>query len=412
MWISRTIKNRILRSCESRPVVLLTGARQSGKSSLLKRLFSAADYVTLDKIQKAEEAEENPEYFLNKFQNRVVIDEVQYAPSIFRELKILVDENRNKYGKWILTGSQKFTLMKKVSESLAGRVTIITLETLSSKEIRESGFFTEDKVKDSIWKGGYPELYANSSLDSKTFFEDYIQTYLERDLKSIINVSSLRDFQRFFKICSLRIGQLINFTQISSDVGVSNNTIKSWISALEASGIIYLLPPYFDNMGKRIVKAPKLYFADTGLASYFLGINSYDQWILSLHKGQIWENYTFSEMLKTLNLIPGRDIFFYRDQNGVEMDFLVEKNNTLYFIESKASEIVNKNKLNFKKLENAFKNRKNQKNILLSQIQNSSPVKLNNYTAVNPLLCDLNLEEKSDIEPFTEDNDIVDNLNI
>ncbi len=358
MWIEREITSKIINAAKSRPVLLLTGARQTGKSSLLQRVFPKADYITLDRIQVAEEAVTNPTYFLSKLKLPVIVDEIQYAPSIFRELKVLVDRARQKYGNWIVTGSQKFTLMKNISESLAGRVSIYSLETLSVKELRKSSFFSQEEILSSIWKGGYPELWANKLLDSETFFEDYIQTYIERDLKEIINVSSLRDFRRFLRICSLRIGQLVNYTQISKDVGVSNNTIKNWIAALEASGIIYILPPYFDNIGKRMIKAPKLFFADNGLAAYLLGINSYDDWYNSLHKGQIWENFVLNELIKVYSLIPGRNLFFYRDQNALEMDFIVEKNNVLFFVEAKSSEVVNKNKLNFKKLKKVFADRK------------------------------------------------------
>ena len=388
MWIERTIKEKIFKSCKSRPAVLLTGARQTGKSSLLKKLFPDYEYVTLDKISAAAEAEENPEHFLQKFDSSTIIDEIQYVPSLFRVLKIKIDDNRGDYGKWIITGSQKFALMKNVSESLAGRIGIHLLETLSTEELRKSNYFIGKELCDAVWKGGYPEVWANKHIYPEDFFEDYIQTYIEKDLKELINISSLRDFRRFLRIVSLRIGQLVNYTQIANDVGVSNNTIKNWISALETSGIIFLLPPFFANIGKRMVKAPKLYFADSGLASYLLGINSYKDWYNHIYKGQLWENFVFNEIIKQNGLIPGRNVFFYRDQNAVEIDFVIERKNKLFLVEAKASEYTNEKKLNFKKVTNALKGYDTEK-VLCSLINEKNPIALKDFNVINPLMHDI-----------------------
>jgi len=257
MWIERDYTNKIKEAVKTRPVVLLTGVRQAGKSSLLQRLFTDAEYVTLDRILLAEEAEENPTFFLNRFKNQVIIDEIQYAPSLFRDLKIIVDKNRNIKGKWILTGSQQFILMQHVTESLAGRVRILNLGTLSARELNRTNLLKNKR--DLLWKGGFPELWAEK-LDAKEFYEDYIQTYLERDLKQILNVTNLRDFRRFLSLLAIRVGQLLNYSEISKEVGVAVNTIKAWVNALDVSGLIILLPPYYNNLGKRLIKAPKLYF--------------------------------------------------------------------------------------------------------------------------------------------------------
>ncbi len=308
MWFDRHIEKSILSATQSRPVVLLTGARQTGKSSLFQRMFRDVQYITLDSIQYAEQAKENPDYFLSNFKKPVILDEIQYAPEIFRHIKLLVDQNRKQYGQWLLTGNQKFELMQSVGDSLAGRIRIIHLETLSALEIRRKR--TDNKLADFIWKGGYPELWSNPALDIHSFFEDYIQTYLERDLRQIINISNLVDFQRFLRICAARIGQLINYRNMAKDVGVSDVTIKSWLGALEQSGIIYRLPPFYANMGKRFVKSPKLYFADQGLASYLLNIHNYEQWQNHIYKGNLWENVVFCELIKTGLYKPGKNLFF------------------------------------------------------------------------------------------------------
>lgn len=391
MWINRLLKKKIDTACSSRPVVLVTGARQTGKSSLLRRMFPAANYVTLDRIVIAAEAEENPSQFLGRLQGQTIIDEVQYAPALFRELKIHIDDNRNDYGRWILTGSQRIQLMQEISESLAGRVGIFQLETLSAKELRNSSNISAGSVADCLWSGGYPELWANQQIDAELFYGDYIQTYLERDLKSLIQVSNLRDFQRFFQICATRTGQLLNYTDMAKDVGVSAGTIKNWLGALETSGVLYLLPPFFANIGKRLIKAPKLFFADTGLLCYLLNVSTRQACLRSPFLGHIWENFVFSEILKTLPVRVGRNLFFYRDQNGVEMDFVFEMGGKLHLVEAKSAERVDERKLNFSKIAPLFKDRETVCTLMCSSVEDS-PVALKNYTIINPLRHDLQLE--------------------
>ena len=387
MWINRTFEEKVRTVQSTRPALLLSGARQTGKSSLLRRMFPDADYITLDRILVAENAEHNPESFLRQFNSEVILDEIQYAPSLFRELKILIDENRQRYGKWILTGSQKLNLMKNVSESLAGRIGILQLHTLNAEELRMHGFSSEI-LKSTIWAGGYPEIWANPSINREMFFTDYIQTYLEKDLKALINVSDLRTFQRFIIVCAGRAGQILNYSGLANDLGISAVTAKSWINALEASGIISLLPPYYANIGKRLIKSPMLYFCDTGLLAHLLNINNEESFEQSIYKGAIWENFTFCELIKTCDAIPGRNLFFYRDQNGVEIDFVVEKNETLYLIEAKAAERVDSRKLNFRKVSNLFRNRTTEC-ILSCNINEKKQLNLTGYTACNPLFCKL-----------------------
>lgn len=379
MWIQRNNTEKIKKAVNTRPVVLLTGVRQVGKSSLLQRLFKNADYVTLDKLHLAQEASENPSKFLNRFKNQVIIDEIQYAPSLFRDLKIKVDAERELKGKWILTGSQQFTLMKHVSESLAGRVRILNLGTLSLSELNRTDLLKERK--DLLWKGGFPEIWAED-LDAADFYDDYIQTYIERDLKEILNVTNLRDFRRFLSLLALRVGQLINYSEISKEVGVAVNTIKAWVNALEISGLIILLTPYFNNLGKRLIKAPKLYFCDNGLVASLLNINSLNALENSLHLGNLWENFVFSEFIKE-GYTSGKNIFFYRDQNGVEIDFIVEKEGKTYLIEAKNSERPNPKKLNFHKVAPFFKEEVNC--IVACNVNDKEVFHLKDYSLYNPL---------------------------
>ena len=379
MWIERDYSSRIIEAVKSRPVVLLTGIRQAGKSSLLKKLLSDADYITLDRILLAEEAEENPSLFLDKYAKQVIIDEIQYAPSLFRDLKIKVDENRNIKGKWILTGSQQFVLMKHASESLAGRIRILNLGTLTATELSRTSLL--NNRKDLLWKGGFPELWAEN-LNPNDFYEDYIHTYLERDLKQILNVTNLRDFRRFLSLLAIRAGQLLNYSEISKEVGAAVNTIKAWVSALETSGLIILLPPYYNNLGKRLIKAPKLYFCDNGLLSSLLNIDSLETLENSIHLGSTWENFVLSEYIKD-GFNAGKDIFYYRDTNGVEIDFVIEKKGEVFLVEAKHSERPNPEKLNFRKIAPLFSEKVN--SLLACTTKEKGLITLRDYAVYNPL---------------------------
>ena len=391
MWIDRLLKERVEKACATRPALLLGGARQTGKSSLLRRMLPDAEYVTLDRVALAAEAEESPNRFLDRFKRQVILDEIQYAPALFRELKIRIDADRQAYGRWILTGSQRFQLMAGISESLAGRIGLLQLETLAAKELRDSGHFSKSEIETCLWRGGYPELWANSRLRPQIFYEDYIQTYLERDLKALVQASNIRDFQRFIQICATRAGQLLNLTDMAKDVGVSAKTIKSWIGALEASGIVYLLSPYFANIGKRLAKSPKLYFSDNGLLAHLLNITNRQAYERTPMNGQIWENLVFTEIVKTLDVQPGRNLFFYRDQNAVEMDFVIELGGRLFLIEAKSGERVDSRKLNFRKVAKLFPSLR-PKCILMCPTPEETPVHLAEHTIVNPLLHNLDSE--------------------
>jgi len=272
MWIPRYIEAHLKHSARTRPVIVLTGARQTGKTSTFLHLFPDYAFVSLDLPTEAEQAEKEPERFLQRHPPPVIIDEVPYAPGLFRHLKVAVDAHRSRNGQFLLTGSQKFTLMKNVSESLAGRADIVELETLSFAEIREA--LPKTGLETAIVRGGFPELNANPEIDPVAFYNSYLATYLERDVRALTNVGSLRDFERFLRACALRSANLLNKADLARDVGIAPSTANQWLSMLVASGQAVLLEPWFSNRTKSIVKSPKLYLADTGLLCALLNIRS------------------------------------------------------------------------------------------------------------------------------------------
>jgi predicted AAA+ superfamily ATPase len=337
MWISRTVEPRLNRSAKTRPVVVLTGARQTGKTSTFRHLFPKLAFVSLDLPTEAEQAEKEPREFIQRHPPPVIIDEVQYAPGLFRHLKVEVDAHRARNGQFLLTGSQKFNLMKNVSESLAGRADIVELETLSFAEIR--GALPRMEVETAILRGGFPELYANPDIDLVTFYNSYLATYLERDVRLLANVGSLRDFERFVRACALRSANLLNKADLARDVGIAPSTANHWLSTLEASGQIVLLEPWFSNRTKSIVKSPKLYFADTGLLCALLNIRSQEALRQSPSVGAIWETFVFAQ-LRDRERRAGRAgaLFFWRDRTR-EVDFVVDVGGLLELFEAKWTEV-------------------------------------------------------------------------
>jgi predicted AAA+ superfamily ATPase len=337
MWIPRDIEPHLQRSARTRPVVVLTGARQTGKTSTFRRLFPNHEFVSLDLPTEAEQAEKEPKSFLRRHPPPVIIDEVQYAPGLFRHLKGGVDASRTRSGQFLLTGSQKFSLMKSVSESLAGRADIAELETLSFAEIRAALPLTA--LENAIVRGGFPELHANPDIDATAFYNSYLATYLERDVRSLANVGSLRDFERFLRACALRSANLLNKADLARDIGISPSTANHWLSTLEASGQIVLLEPWFSNRTKSIVKSPKLYLADTGLLCALLNIRSEDALRLAPGAGAVWETFVFAQ-LRERERRAGRagSLFFWRDRTR-EVDFVVDIGGRLELFEAKWTEV-------------------------------------------------------------------------
>jgi predicted AAA+ superfamily ATPase len=337
MWISRAVEPRLQRSAKTRPVLGLTGARQTGNTSTFLRLFPNYAFVSLDLPTEAEQAEKEPSRFLQRHPPPVIIDEVQYAPGLFRHLKVAVDANRTRNGQFLLTGSQKFTLMKNVSESLAGRADIVELETLSFDEIRAA--LPKTGLETATVRGGFPELYANPNIDSAAFYNSYLATYLERDVRALTNVGSLRDFERFLRACALRSANLLNKADLARDVGIAPSTANLWLSMLEASGQIVLLEPWFSNRTKSIVKSPKLYLSDTGLLCALLNIRSEEALRQSPAAGAVWETFVFAQ-LRDLERRAGRtgSLFFWRDRTR-EVDFVVDAGGRLELFEAKWTEL-------------------------------------------------------------------------
>lgn len=320
------------------PALALTGARQTGKTSLLKKLFPSYRFVTLDLPTRADMAERDPQIFLKTYPPPVIIDEVQYAPKLFRYLKGWIDEKRQLYGQFILTGSQKFTLMKGLSESLAGRCALLELETLSSREILSAT--PKKSLLDIVVRGGFPELQARGELDCTTYYSSYVSTYLERDVRSLLQVVQLRDFERFLRACALRSGQMLNKAELARDVGISPPTANDWISVLNASNQILLLEPWFNNKTKSLVKSPKLYLADTGLLCFLLDIATPEDLIKSPLAGAVWETFVFSEIRKQQMFNKGKwNLWYWRDNRGLEVDFLSHQGGRYELMECKFSEV-------------------------------------------------------------------------
>jgi predicted AAA+ superfamily ATPase len=353
VWIPRDLVTILRSTAKQRPAILLTGSRQAGKTSLFEHTFPDYGYVSLDLPALAEEADDSGEQFLARHPPPLIIDEVQYAPRLFRYLKNAIDRHRRENGRYLLTGSQKFHLMHGISESLAGRVSIVELHSLSLREIEAFAGtpLGRDQIVDWMWRGGYPELVAES-LPPRRFYADYVATYLERDVRQVLQVRNLRDFDRFLRLCALRTGQLLSMNSLASEVGVATNTIKSWLGVLEASNIVYLLPPYFRNLGKRLVKAPKLYFLDTGLACFLAGFDSPQALAGSGHLGAMFETLVLGQIVRrSTNRGEPPSVCYYRDHYGNEVDFVLPVGEKARLIECKWSETPNSDTRGFREME-------------------------------------------------------------
>jgi len=336
MWIPRDTERLIKELGKQFPVVFVTGARQVGKTSILLHLFPEFTYVTLDDPARAAEAENAPNDFIDSLTYPVIIDEAQYVPGLFRHIKLVVDKAKQK-GQFFITGSQSFALMQNLTESLAGRCGIINLQPLSAHELTKSNQLIT--IEEYISAGGFPALYADKDVVRKHWYPSYIATYLERDVRNILSVGSLRDFNRFLRAAAIRTGQTLSLSDLSRDVGVAPNTIKSWISVLQASHIIHLLEPYHRSIGKRLVKSPKLYFLDTGLAAHLMGLFSWKEILNSPMSGALWETYAFTQIHRHLlsQGISSPPLFYWRTKDGREVDFVLEKGGHFIAFEAKLS---------------------------------------------------------------------------
>ncbi len=366
-YIKRVIEEEIINASNNFSAIIITGARQVGKSTLLNNLFKdKVNYITLDNLKARELAISDPELFLETFKAPLIIDEFQYAPNLLSHIKIIIDkmkleamENDSEAScMYYLTSSQMFHAMENISESLAGRVATLDLYSLSSREInyKVSEKFVpninilQKKDKDidydvitlyeRILRGGYPEIHKNKNISIERYFESYIRTYIERDIREIIEIKDELKFHRFISILAAHTGCELNISKICNEVEITNPTAHNWLSILSNTGLIYLLQPYHNNTVSRIIKRPKIYFMDTGLACYLSGYVDANILEKSAYNGQIFETYIVSEIIKSYTnkgLNPNRYISYYRDNNGNEIDLLITINNKIYPVEIKKS---------------------------------------------------------------------------
>ena len=341
--IKRNIENAIMRLASQFPVVAVTGPRQSGKSTLVKKCFPNKEYVTMDDKNLREIAASSPADFLKAFPDGVIIDEAQKVPDIFDAIKVIVDSGDNQAGKYILTGSSQFRLKENITDSLAGRAGIIKLLPFSIQELRESGKLTGDAY-DYAFNGLYPPLYDDrKNYIYEDWFENYIETCLDIDIKDQINSSNVSSFRKFLQLCATYSGQMANMDSMSREIGVSATTIKNWLSVLESSYIIHLLQPETKNLGRSIVKTPKLYFVDSGLMCYLLRLETKSELLLSRYKGAVVETMAVSELLKQrYNQGKKANLTFFRDKNGFEVDTIADWKQT-FAIEVKSDSNTEKN---------------------------------------------------------------------
>jgi predicted AAA+ superfamily ATPase len=332
--IKRQAADLALQLARGFPIVALTGPRQSGKTTLARALFADRDYVSLEDLSEREFALHDPRGFLARFKDGAIIDEVQRCPELFSYLQGWVDERR-RMGDFILTGSQQFGLHSGISQSLAGRVGLVQLLPFSQAELRAAGRLLPT-LDEMLWRGGYPPLY-DRDIPPHLWFPNYVATYVERDVRQLLTVRDLDLFQRFVKLCAARTGQLLNLSALAVDCGISHTAAREWLSVLEASYLVLRLPPYFRNFGKRLVKTPKLYFLDVGLAAWLLGIR--DPQSLNTHamRGALFETWVVSELIKErFNRGQTMDLHFWRDNTGHEVDVLFETQGKLQPIEIKS----------------------------------------------------------------------------
>jgi predicted AAA+ superfamily ATPase len=332
--IPRAATPTLERQAKGFPVIVISGPRQSGKTTLAKSVFSSKTYVSLENPDERAFAQQDPKRFLQRFPEGAVLDEVQRCPELLSWLQGLVDE-RSIMGDFVLTGSAQFDLIVGITQTLAGRVGRVELLPLSADELAAANKAPTD-LNTALFQGGYPALY-DRDISPQDWFANYISTYLERDVRQLVSVRDLSQFQTFVKMCAARSGQLLNLSSLGADCGISSVTAKHWLSVLQASYIVTLLQPHHRNFGKRLVKAPKLYFCDVGLAAWLLGIR--DAATLDTHaaRGALFETYVVSELMKQcLNAGKPSDLYFWRDSAGHEVDVLIETAQGLQAIEIKS----------------------------------------------------------------------------
>lgn len=336
-YIYRSISKSILEANQYYSVITITGPRQVGKTTLCKNLFPDYTYINLERPAQRNIIEQDIEAFFANSNTHLIIDEVHHLPQILSYIQVLVDENPDR--KFVLTGSSNFALLHQITQSLAGRTALFTLLPFAHSELAETKDLSTDQL---LYQGFYPAIYTKK-MPANMLYRDYYNTYVERDIHQLLKVKNLQSFQTFIRLCAGRVGSECNFSSLSNDVGVSVPTISEWVSILQASYIVWKLPPYFANINKRLVKTPKLYFYDTGLLCYLLGIENVQQLKTHPLRGSIFENMVLNEVLKSrFNQGKDNNLCFYRENKGYEVDLVSPQGNKLSIMEIKSAQTFTK----------------------------------------------------------------------
>lgn len=339
-FIPRTAQNTLEELAHHFPALVITGPRQSGKTEITKKVFPDKPYVSLEDIDTRNFATEDPRGFLNQYKEGAIFDEVQRAPDLFSYLQGFIDGDKKK-GRYILTGSQQFGLMSSITQSLAGRVAKVSLLPFSYDELKSTSMAPKS-IEELLFKGLYPPIY-DRDYKPDIWLNNYIDTYIERDVRQLINIRDLSNFQRFLRMCAARTGQILNLSSLANDCGITHSTAKAWISVLETSYIVHLLQPHHKNFNKRLIKSPKLYFYDVGLVTRLLSIDNAGQLGTHAMRGALFETWVVSELLKyRFNQGRRSNLYFWRDKTGNEIDVLLDQGNTLFPIEIKSGQTVTK----------------------------------------------------------------------
>jgi uncharacterized protein len=336
--IKRQLSGQIKILSRQYPVLAIVGPRQSGKTTLSRMLFPKYHYINLEQMDLRHFAKEDPVGFFKTYPPPLILDEIQKVPELISQIQVESDRI-NKDGQFILTGSHQLSLMESVTQSLAGRVTILTLFPFSLEELAASGI--SNRRDEAILKGGMPRLY-DKGIKPSTYYRDYLRTYIERDVRNILNIRHLDRFEIFLKLLAGRVGQLLKLSSLSADVGISGTTLAEWITVLESSHIIFKLRPWYGNIGKRLTKSPKIYFTDTGLAAQIAGIETPEQLMRDPLRGNLFENMVILEVLKKkLNRNDSPNLYFFRTESGLEIDLLEKKGSSLIPYEIKSADTLN-----------------------------------------------------------------------
>jgi uncharacterized protein len=337
--IKRGITDELLQSAREYPVVTILGPRQSGKTTLVRETFPDKPYYSLEEPDVRMAADADPRGFLGQVPDGAILDEVQRLPALLSYIQGMVDAS-GRSGQFLLTGSHQPQLHEAISQSLAGRTAMLTLWPFSLQELR--AYQTAWNPFDLIVQGCYPRVHEEE-LEPRRFYNNYLQTYVERDVRALIQLRDLNQFQRFMTLLAGRVGQLVNYASLSNDIGVTATTIKNWLSVLKASYVVFELPPFFENVRKRVVKSPKIYFTDPGLAAFLLGIHTEKQAERDPLRGGLYENLIIADIIKgALNQGIRPEVYFYRDSHGNEVDLLIREQGTLFPIEIKSGATFNK----------------------------------------------------------------------